>query len=268
MKNIKKLVQEKYGQIAKNSTDGKAKGCCGETSGSSSSMDYSIMADDYSHLQGYNKDADLHLGCGLPTEFAGIQPGDVVVDLGSGAGNDCFVARAETGENGKVIGIDFTSAMIFKAKQNADKLGYANVSFIEGDIEHIPLPDNTADVVVSNCVFNLVPDKEKAFLETLRILKPGGHFSISDIVIEGNLPEGLKKDAELYAGCVAGAIKKDDYLAIIERSGFEEVAIQHKKPIELPDSLLNAYLTTEEQNTFSQKTGIFSITVYGRKPLK
>lgn len=200
--------------------------CCGvgascyEPGGTEKMIESSVFADDYSNLKGYNEAADLGLGCGLPTEFAKIQKGQTVVDLGSGAGNDCFVARAETGETGQVIGLDFTPEMIDKARTNAKKLGFSNVRFIYGDIEAIPLEDNVADVVVSNCVMNLVPSKEKAYAETYRILKPGGHFSISDIVIEGELPEELKKAAEMYAGCVSGAIQKDDYLSIITKSGF------------------------------------------------
>lgn len=200
--------------------------CCGvgascyEPGDTEKMIEFSVFADDYSNLKGYNEAADLGLGCGLPTEFAKIQKGQTVVDLGSGAGNDCFVARAETGETGQVIGLDFTPEMIDKARTNAKKLGFSNVRFIYGDIEAIPLEDNVADVVVSNCVMNLVPSKEKAYAETYRILKPGGHFSISDIVIEGELPEELKKAAEMYAGCVSGAIQKDDYLSIITKSGF------------------------------------------------
>lgn len=269
--DVKEVVKEKYGQIARQSERNTASccgvvGCCGPADSiEPDTVAYSIMAEDYSQLQGYHEGADLGLGCGLPTEFAAIMPGDTVVDLGSGAGNDCFVARAETGETGRVIGVDFTPDMIAKARENVAKLGYTNVEFVQGDIENIPLPDNTADVVVSNCVFNLVPDKPRAFAETFRILKPEGHISISDIVVEGEIPEGLRHDASMYAGCVSGAIQLEDYLNLIREAGFNELKIQKKRPIVLPDEILERYLNAEEVAEFNQKLGIFSISVYAEK---
>ena len=263
-KELKDIVKEKYGQIAEQSKEVAGASCCGPTACCDGSG-YSVMADDYSHLSGYTPDADLGLGCGLPTEFALIKAGDTVVDLGSGAGNDCFVARSITGDKGKVIGVDMTEKMIEKARRNAGKLNYNNVEFVYGEIEAIPLKENIADVVVSNCVMNLVPDKNKAFSETYRILKEGGHFSISDIVLEGKLPEKLKKDAEMYAGCVAGAIQKEDYLQIIEQAGFKNIKVQKTKSIQLPDEILRQYLTDEEEKQFGKSFGIFSITVYGEK---
>ena len=225
------------------------------------------MSDDYTTLEGYNPDADLGLGCGLPTQFAHIKQGDVVVDLGSGAGNDCFVARAETGETGKVIGIDFTPAMIEKARINAEKRGFHNVEFRQGDIEKMPLTSNVADVIVSNCVLNLVPNKEGVFKEIFRVLKPGGHFSISDIVLVGQLPEALQKDAEMYAGCVSGAINKHEYLNMIYSNGFTNVTLQKEKAIVIPDDILKNYLDEKELAAFKDgTTGIFSITVYAEKP--
>jgi arsenite methyltransferase len=225
------------------------------------------MSDDYSKLEGYVADADLGLGCGLPTEFALISEGDTVVDLGSGAGNDAFIARSIVGEKGKVIGIDFTEKMIEKAKANAAKLDFKNVEFRQGDIENMPLGGNVADVVVSNCVLNLVPNKRQAFTETFRILKKGGHFSVSDIVLVGELPSGLHKSAEMYAGCVSGAIQKDEYLSIINEVGFKDIKLQKEKRISLPDEILNEYLSPTEAEEFkSGKTGIFSITVYAEKP--
>lgn len=224
------------------------------------------MTDDYSNMEGYNPDADLGLGCGLPTQFAQIKKGDTVIDLGSGAGNDCFVARNETGEDGRVIGIDFTPAMIERARANAQKLGFANVEFRQGDIENIPVSSNVADVIVSNCVLNLVPDKDKVFKEIFRVLKVGGHFSISDVVLIGELPEGLRKDAEMYAGCVSGAIQKKTYLELIEINGFSNVTIQKEKPINIPGDILKNYLSEKELNDFKTgTTGIFSITVYADK---
>lgn len=261
---IKEMVKQKYAEIALQNQDTNASSCCG--SGGCSTEVYNIMTDDYDHLEGYNPDADLKLGCGLPTEFAKIKTGNYVVDLGSGAGNDCFVARAETGESGKVVGIDFTPEMIEKARNNADKLGFNNVEFRLGDIENIPLMSNVADVVVSNCVMNLVPNKPKAFAEVQRILKPTGHFSISDIVLAGDLPEKIKNAAEMYAGCVASAIQMEDYLKIIENSGFKNITLQKKKPIIVPDDILKNYLNEEEIQQYKDSTTrIYSITVYAEK---
>lgn len=263
---LKELVKEKYGQIALQSKDDNSSSCCGATTGCST-IDYTVMADDYTKLDGYVADADLGLGCGLPTEFAKIKEGDTVVDLGSGAGNDAFVARSIAGEKGKVIGIDFTDKMVEKARINAEKLGYTNVEFRQGDIENMPLAGNIADVVVSNCVLNLVPNKKQAFAETFRILKKNGHFSVSDIVLVGDLPNGLKESAEMYAGCVAGAIQKDEYLSIIQQTGFSAITIQKEKRITLPDEILKDYLSADQITQFKTgKTGIFSITVYAEKP--
>jgi SAM-dependent methyltransferase len=226
------------------------------------------MSEDYTQLKGYEADADLGVGCGLPTEYAGIKEGDTVIDLGSGAGNDCFIARHETGETGKVIGIDFTPAMVDKARSNAEARGFNNVELRQGDIEHMTISANVADVIVSNCVLNLVPNKNGVFQEIYRVLKPGGHFSISDVVLVGALPDGLRKDAEMYAGCVAGAIQKQVYMELIDANGFENVTIQKEKAILIPDDILKNYLSQEEINAFkSGDTGIFSITVFAQKPI-
>ena len=261
---IKNVVREKYAEIAQQDKLTNETSCCG--SGPSCGT-YTIMADSYANLPGYNPDADLGLGCGLPTEFAQIHPGDTVLDLGSGAGNDAFVARAETGPAGKVIGVDFTPAMIEKARRNAEKLGYNNVEFRQGDIENLPLGDASVDVVVSNCVLNLVPDKAKVFGEMARVMRPGGHFSISDIVLLGELPDTLRNAAEMYAGCVSGAIQMDDYLELARKAGFENISIQKQKPILIPDNILLEYLSADELKAFvASGTGIFSITLYAEKP--
>src|SRR5687767_11156530 len=247
MKNdneLKELVREKYSVIATQPVTDNLLSCCGATSCCTDTT--SIMADDYTELEGYHPAADLGLGCGLPTAFARIKEGDVVVDLGSGAGNDCFVARSVTGEKGKVIGIDFTEKMIEKARANAEQLGFNNVEFRFGDIESIPLTSNRADVVVSNCVLNLVPNKHKVFSEIFRVLKPGGHFSISDIVLEGELPEKLREAAEMYAGCVSGASQKKDYLSIINEAGFNALLVEKEKKITIPDEILAGYLNADE----------------------
>jgi len=264
-KDVKEIVKEKYGEIAKASSS-----CCGPTSccGSTENkiVGYTIMKDEYNNLDGYVAEADLGLGCGLPTEFAGINKGDTVVDLGSGAGNDVFVARALVGDEGKVIGIDMTEEMIEKANKNNSKLGFKNVEFRFGDIEEMPLENNLADVIVSNCVLNLVPDKQKAFSEIFRVLKPGAHFCVSDIVIKGELHPKLKKSAEMYAGCVAGAVKQDKYLNLIKEAGFVDVEIKKTKTISMPDEILLQYITKEQlQDYKSKQAGIFSITVVGYK---
>lgn len=262
---LKEIVRQKYSEIALQDKETNMSSCCG--AGCCSTEVYNIMSDDYTELEGYNPDADLGLGCGLPTQFAKIKAGDTVIDLGSGAGNDCFIARAETGETGKVIGIDFTPAMIDKARANAEKRGFNNVEFRQGDIEKMPVTSNVADVIVSNCVLNLVPNKDGVISEIYRVLKPGGHFSISDVVLAGELPEALQKDAEMYAGCVAGAIQKQDYLGLIEKNGFKNITVQKEKPIVIPDDILNKYLGTKELEDFKAgKTGIFSVTVYAEKP--
>jgi len=263
--NVKEIVKEKYGDIAKKA---KAEADCGCSCGCGPSVetDYSVFNDDYKNVEGYVADADLALGCGLPTEYAGIKEGDTVVDLGSGAGNDVFIARSLVGQSGQVIGIDMTEEMISKAEENKAKLGFNKIEFRLGDIESMPISDNTSDVVISNCVLNLVPDKQKAFSEIFRIIKPGGHFCISDVVIQGELPASLQKSAEMYAGCVAGALQKDEYLNIINQAGFREVEIKTSKTIELPDEVLKDYLSDEEISTLHKSgMGIFSITVVGTK---
>jgi SAM-dependent methyltransferase len=264
---LKDMVRTKYSEIAMQDKETNMSSCCG--AGGCSTEVYNIMSEDYTHLKGYEVQADLGLGCGLPTQFAKIKTGDVVIDLGSGAGNDCFIARHETGNSGKVIGIDFTPAMIEKARNNAEMRGYNNVEFRQGDIEKMPLTSNIADVVVSNCVLNLVPNKDGVFKEIFRVLKPGGHFSISDVVLSGNLPDGLKKDAEMYAGCVSGAIQKEVYLELIYANGFENIIIQKEKAIQIPDDILLKYLNEVEFNNYTNaETGIYSITVFASKPLK
>jgi arsenite methyltransferase len=262
---LKEIVRAKYSEIALQDLETNQSSCCG--AGGCSTEVYNIMTDDYTGMQGYTADADLGLGCGLPTQFAKIKTGDVVIDLGSGAGNDAFIARAEVGESGRVIGIDFTPAMIEKARANAAKLGFNNVTFRQGDIDDMPVAANTADVIVSNCVLNLVPNKDRVMGEIFRVLKPGGHFSISDIVLVGELPDALRHDAEMYAGCVSGAIQKDTYLGLIFKHGFQNVTIQKEKQIVIPDDILDKYLDSQAlADMKSGKVGIYSVTVYAEKP--
>lgn len=259
--HLKLAVKEKYGAIASESVLMQKGGCCG-TTGCCGELEISMIGDDYSGVAGHFAEADLGLGCGLPTQYAGIKPGDSVLDLGSGAGNDCFVARSLVGETGKVTGIDFTESMIEKAKSNLSKTGFKNIEFVQGDIEEMPLPANTFDVVISNCVLNLVPDKQKAFSEIFRVVKPGGHFCVSDVVLTGELPFGLKDSAAMYAGCVAGALQKTEYLRIIENQGFTEIIIHKERKIELPDSVLVKFISEEEMASFKTSgAGIYSITI-------
>jgi arsenite methyltransferase len=265
---IKKAVREKYAEIATQSKDQNQSSCCGATACCSDDL-YNIMADDYTKLEGYNPDADLGLGCGLPTVFAKINEGDTVIDLGSGAGNDAFVARRVVGEKGKVIGVDFTEAMIARARENTEKLGYNNVEFRQGDIEDLPVTSDKADVIVSNCVLNLVPNKHKVFSEIYRVLKPGAHFSISDIVLEGELPAKWREVAEMYAGCISGAIQKKEYLGIIEEAGFKNITVQKDKTIVVPDDILKNYFSDKVIAEHKKSnTRIASITVFAEKPAK
>lgn len=262
---IKQLVREKYGEIAEQSKETNAASCCG--AGGCSTVDYTIMSEDYSATDGYVADADLGLGCGIPTEFAQIEKGNVVLDLGAGAGNDAFVARALVGSKGKVIGVDMTEAMVEKARINNDTLGFNNVEFRLGEIEKLPVGAGIIDVVISNCVLNLVPDKRKAFAEIFRVMKPGGHFSVSDIILKGNLPEGIRSAAEMYAGCVSGAIELDEYLSIINEAGFVNVSVPKDRKITIPVDILSNYLSSDEIAEFnSSGNQIASVTVYGEKP--
>ena len=262
---LKAIVRDKYAEIAHQDPADNAASCCG--AGPVSNKVYHIMMDDYTGTGGYAPEADLGLGCGLPVEHALLKRGQTVLDLGAGAGNDCFVARHEVGPTGKVIGVDFTPAMLKKARANADALGYNNVEFRAGDIDDLPVGDGSVDVVISNCVLNLVPDKPRVFAEMFRVLKPGAHFSVSDVVLVGELPDELRSAAELYAGCVAGAIQRDDYLTQLAAAGFEAVTVQRSKPILLPDDVLERYLSADQIAAFAaRETGIFSITVFGQKP--
>jgi SAM-dependent methyltransferase len=263
--DLKNLVKQKYSLIADQPKKQNETSCCG-SSGCCDSVDYTIFSENYHGQNGYVDQADLGLGCGIPTNFAGIKEGDHVLDLGSGAGNDCFVARALTGEKGMVTGLDFTSAMVNKAELNRDQLGYNNIWFVLGDIESMPFDEASFDVVISNCVLNLVPDKQLAFKEIYRVTKSGGHFCVSDVVIRGELPEVIKKEGELYAGCVSGAMDMEEYIQIIRESGFEQITIHKEKEISIPNAILLQYIDIEELRRFkNSRTGIFSITISGLK---
>jgi arsenite methyltransferase len=261
---LKNIVKEKYGKIAEQSSEQSSccsSSCCGPQ------VDYTVFSENYETKEGYNPDADLNLGCGIPTDFAEIKKGDHILDLGSGAGNDCFVARAFVGESGKVTGLDMTEPMIKKARENCEKLKFKNVDFVLGDIEDMPFDDKQFDVVISNCVLNLVPDKSKAFNEIFRVLKTGGHFCVSDVVIKGALSDKMKKDAEMYAGCISGASEMNEYFKIVEDSGFVNVKVHKQKEIKLPETLLSEYNDPNELKAYcTGDKGIFSITVSADRP--
>ncbi len=256
---LKKTVKEKYAEIVRDQN----KCCCGSKN---EHAEYTVFNESYENQPGYVKEADLNLGCGVPTEYAGMKPGDLVLDLGSGAGNDCFVARSIVGEKGHVTGLDFTNEMVRKANANLLTLGYKNIDFVLGDIENIPLKDKTYDVVISNCVLNLVPDKVKAFKEIKRVLKSGGHFCVSDIVLKGELPDNIKEVAELYAGCVSGALQMEEYIGIIKDSGFTQVEIKKERQINVPDEMFLKHISQDDLKKYkSLGTGIYSITVVATK---
>jgi len=263
---LKELVKKKYGQVVKDKA--RDDSCCG-TSSCCSGTSFLSLSDDYTKFEGYTSDADLGLGCGIPTAHIKIRVGETVVDLGSGAGNDAFIVRKLVGDTGTVIGIDMTEEMIEKARANNAKLGYENIEFRSGDIENIPVDDKTADVVISNCVLNLVPDKLQAFREIYRILKPGGRFAISDIVLMGTLPPALKEATEMYVGCVAGAIQKETYLEIVKKGGFDKIEIVKEHRVPLPDEILKQYLNENELRAFQKTdTAVLSITVIAQKPIE
>lgn len=255
---IKESVKKAYTEVLEE----RSSGCCGTDCCSSTES----MAEDYSNLEGYVQDADYALGCGIPTKFADIKSGDTVLDLGSGAGNDVFISAKITGETGKVIGLDMTEAMINKANQNKEKLGTENVEFRLGDIEKMPVDNNSVDVVLSNCVMNLVPDKKTAFSEMYRVIRPGGHFTISDIVLTGDLPDKVRQAAEMYAACVSGAVLKEEYLNIIKTAGFTNVRILKEKIIDISDETMLNLISNEELNEHKKSgTKILSITVSADK---
>jgi arsenite methyltransferase len=263
-KDLKIIVQEKYSEVVTGSKKAAStRACCGQCD---CDTDWMSLTDRYKTLPGYHADADFGLGCGIPTQYANISRGQHVLDLGSGAGNDCFVVRSLVGDNGKVTGIDFTDAMVEKANVNLQKLGYTNIEFIKGDIENMPLSDNSFDVVISNCVLNLVPDKEKSYKEIYRVLKQNGHFCISDIVLKGTLPKKIQEAAEMYAGCVSGATNKENYLEIIRSAGFKDIEIKNENEIQIPDKILASYLNNSEIETYNNSgASIFSITVTAKK---
>ncbi len=222
---------------------------------------------DSNALPGYFPSADLGLGAGMPTMHAEIKEGDIVVDLGSGAGIDSFLAREITGPAGKVIGFDMTEKMIEKARRNADMAGYNNVEFRLGDVENLPLNEKSAHVVIGNGLLGLTPDKENALKEVYRVLKHHGQLCFSEFMIRGNMPKGLKMDADLYMGCMAGSLSVEDYVAMLEKAGFEEITIKDEQKIELPAAMIHYYLPPEEAIYFTEgSSGIYAVTITADKP--
>jgi arsenite methyltransferase len=225
-KKIKGIVQERYSKIAKQSTS-----CCGSTNPCctpSNTVEHigKAVGYDEEELRSVPENANLGLGCGNPVALASLREGEIVLDLGAGAGFDCFLAAKKVGEKGKVIGIDMTKEMVEKARENARKGQYNNVEFKLGEIEDLPMETDSVDVVISNCVINLSPNKKKVFWEAFRVLKPGGRFMICDLVLLSDLPESVKKSVQAYTGCIAGAIRKEEYLKLIEDAGFKKIEVQ------------------------------------------
>ena len=272
-KQIKKVVREGYAKIAKQDSS-----CCAPVNSCCGSTD---LAQDISKSIGYTEEelkavpegANLGLGCGNPVALASLREGETVLDLGSGAGFDCFLAAGKVGENGRVIGVDMTPEMIEKARENASKGNYTNVEFRLGEIENLPVADNSVDVVISNCVINLAPDKRKVFKEAFRVLKPGGRLMVSDIVLLKELPEFIKNSIEAYIGCLSGAIMKDEYIEAIKAAGFQEVSILDETsfPIECMANDPTAKALIENlkipPETLEKVASlVISINAYGVKP--
>ncbi len=228
---IKEKVRERYGKFAKQGTS-----CCGNGCGCADNS-----AENMSKLVGYSDEdigsvpegSNLGLGCGNPIALASLKEGETVLDLGSGAGFDCFLAAKKVGKKGKVVGVDMTPEMLKRARENASKGGYKNVEFREGEIEALPVEDNSIDAVISNCVINLSPDKEQVFREMYRVLKKGGRFMVSDITLAKDLPKELRNSIAAYVGCIAGAITREEYLSAIKKAGFSDVKIVKEEPFPL-----------------------------------
>jgi arsenite methyltransferase len=269
MKNqdeVRTLVRERYGAIARDAGSWCAPASCG--CGPEMAPDgLDVIGDAYAGVDGRLAEADLNLGCGVPTRHAALRSGETVLDLGSGAGNDVFIARREVGPEGRVIGVDMTPDMLARARLNATKLGYTNVEFRLGEIEHLPVDPASVDVVISNCSLNLLPDKAPAFTEMARVLLPGGRFCVSDIVATGELPEPVREAAGLYVGCIAGALPQAEYLGLIDAAGFTGVRIAETKPIALPDEVLRPHMGAAAIAAFrTSGVELRSVTVAATKP--
>ena len=272
---IRKMVREEYAKAARKT------GCCSEPESRTREVSCcSPTADEVSMNMGYTPDeltevpegSNLGLGCGNPVALASVKEGETVLDLGSGAGVDCFLVANRVGESGKVIGVDMTPEMVEKARENAEKNGYQNVEFRLGEIENLPVGDNSVDAVISNCVINLSPDKERVFQEAFRALKPGGRMIISDLVLLEELPEFVRKSVNAYAGCIAGAVMKDEYLHLIEKAGFVNVSVEKEAHqtvqfvVKDKDGCTVTDSTLPAEKREKIEKSIASITVQGVKP--
>jgi len=270
--DVKTFVRERYASVAKGGSS-----CCGPADCCGSE---SAVVEEISKGIGYSEDemkgvpdgADMGLGCGNPTAIASLKPGDKVLDLGSGGGFDCFLAAKQAGKDGHVVGVDMTPEMIAKARKNAEDGGYDNVEFRLGEIEHLPAADDYFDVIISNCVINLSPQKDKVFAEMNRVLRPGGRFSISDIVLDKKLPESVQESVAAYSGCIAGAMLKEDYLEVLREAGFRDIKIEKEQKFAL-DFIISDPIASEivkglaisKDDLKSTQEAVLSITVTGVK---
>ncbi len=262
---IRKSVREHYGKIAASGASccgPKAGNCCGSSNAQEISAAVGYSAEEMATVP---EGANLGLGCGNPLAHAELKAGDVVVDLGSGAGFDCFLAAKRVGEAGRVIGVDMTAEMIEKARANAAKAHVGNVEFRLGEIEHLPVADDSADMIISNCVINLSTDKPQVFREALRVLKPGGRLMVSDLVLLKPLPESVRASVEAYAGCIAGAMLKEEYLGAIRGAGFEEVSVLDESTYDIgsvsPDASEIAALALPEKDVKAAVEAVVSVKV-------
>jgi ubiquinone/menaquinone biosynthesis C-methylase UbiE len=250
--NLKDVVKEKYGEAARRVTRGEASSCCGESACGAASCGTDVdpitrnLYDESQTSLLPDEAVKASLGCGNPTALAGLKPGETVLDLGSGGGIDVLLSARRVGPTGKAYGLDMTDEMLALARENQKKAGIENVEFLKGEIENIPLPDNSVDVIISNCVINLSADKDKVAREAFRVLKPGGRFAVSDVVVRGNVPEEIRKSMLLWVGCIAGALRDYDYVAKLARAGFESIDIEPTRVYQIEDA--RAFLSSEGIN--------------------
>ena len=245
MQSVKEVVQEKYGAAARRAAEGKGNACCGASGCCGTDVD-PITANLYDEAQksGLPAEAVLaSLGCGNPTALAELKPGETVLDLGSGGGIDVLLSARRVGPTGKAYGLDMTDDMLALARRNQAETGLTNVEFLKGEIERIPLPDKSVDVIISNCVINLSADKDRVLREAFRVLKPGGRFAVSDVVVRGEVPEEVRQHMLLWVGCIAGALRDTDYIAKLAQAGFDNVAIEPTRVYSIEDA--RAFLATE-----------------------
>lgn len=268
---IRSYVRERYGRIAENVSSSDSS-CCGPSDCCSGEVTESFVQlyEDVDLIDLPQEVTNLSLGCGDPVTLAELQPGQTVLDLGSGGGIDCFLAARKVGPTGRVIGVDMTPAMLEKARLNKEKLAADNVEFRLGEIEHLPIPDASVDVIISNCVINLSPDKPQVFREAYRVLKPGGFLAVSDIVTDGPLPESIKASLSAWAGCVSGALEVDEYISAIRTAGFEDMTLNpdYLPPETIDQALeqLGDEIPSTVRDNFEIYKGVFSARIKAYKP--